>query len=88
MTYNLPKKQLAKLVGVALRSMYSILKRDHDREDEGRIETQSRRASDDKMNKQKQNVVSPPTKKDLEELEQEYIVQCTKVSRGVNFCSS
>lgn len=68
---------------MALRGMYSILKRD-DREDEGRVETQSRRASDDKVNKQKEKVVSPPTEKELEELKQEYIVQCAMVSRGDN----
>ena len=65
--------------------MYSILKRNHDREDEGRVETQSQRASEDKVNddKQKEKLVSPPTEKELEELKQEYIVQCTKVSDEV-----
>ena len=65
--------------------MYSIFKRDHDREDEGRVETQGQRASEDKVNddKQKEKLVSPPTEKELKELKQEYIVQCTKVSDEV-----
>ena len=39
------------------------------------------------VEKTNKKVVPPPTKKELQELEQDYIVQCTKVSRLVNWHS-
>ena len=72
------------IVGVELAieytSMFSILKRDRDDSEEP-VEIR-KTATDHKVNEQKEKVVSPPTKEQLQELKQEYIVQCTKVSRG------
>ena len=50
-----------------------ILKRDRD-------ESGKKIVPDDEINKPKEKVVTPPTKKELQELKEEYVVQCTKVS--------